>query len=1646
MESSLNISKATRNYGKLVKKQVTGKDGKTHTVWVDPNKGKHSEKDSKVQQKTQNKKAIKDTNEKQPIHSEKEIAKIKEITQRHTEFETQLKDQRKAYGDGPAMPKVGAIMRVYAKGKANIGGMLGKIKNIAKDGKSAIVQLTSGGFYSFPMTDLQIAKSSLMVDIQKAKYIKRITNPKGSKNKYRYFYNMAEYKEYQAEKKRLKEAVKNQKSLNAKAKQAKEPKKEAPKAPVTRGVKLEKDKVPTYSGNQPKTTPANKLEAYKENLSNAIIKEIYEIALSSDINSNVKETIEYEIKRALNDLKYISKDKRIILNQMLSGSNKKDTSTIILSDLIESKLATDIYKMVNSKIDIGKIENNFGASMKAEKLAKEEYDKYIKNIYDGNNIEETKSIIQKEISKLGKINFQSFGGERNFESILNTNRLHNFFKLEKLLSSISKEGVKTNKQAKEPTKVESVPRLPPKSAYVTIGNELSINDLKNEEIAKHIPDALRTAKRLSNTIYLVPARNRDYLVFHQLADGADIASVTVGMEQKIIALTPDGKIYDANYKRPADFMEKLKRNKINKYMDHFSDSSLDRDGETLFKEINGNRIEITPDAQYSIPQIKVWEKGKLILDTAVKTPQNALAVYDNFLKKYKENNFDTMPEAEPKPEASATPQVEVFDDDEPKTVQEFMELPDAKNVSDLSSNVKEILSRYSGKKMGVFQANKYLVENKELGYEWMKSMNIASQEKLDLYLEKLHTKARSEKAKAEKPQKEKNSKFFQDLEFAKLEDFVDKVVAGIKAKKQNNPVEQTANTTLRENNFDTMPKAEPKPVIPQLINTKITEADPLFQKIQTSVPMNPSNFSLSSNGHYLTINGQIFTSGDILTLPERQFTPKRKNAKTITIPEQKVKVSKFYQDNRMNDVVRVSYLLNDEDGDTFEADEKWNKFKELDIANTTHVNTGEPKTMIGEKLLLHGKVVEVVKQKPSPIGMFYSVKDGNGKILPMMLETNFKPLQTEGTKQTKIAEVVKNTKKPAVPKTQENNFETMPEVEQDGINYRHEIEKLKNKKFKTAKDQKLINLYEKRLNADVSKFKIGDGVQYNLLGQTNKGVILSVDQSTGMATIRLKGGFADLDQYGNYTDNPIVSVHVGDLKRHNALNQNKLTKIAEVVKNTKKPAVPKTQENNFETMPENVKNLENKFTSKEIDNDRMKFYYHYLKNTNTLNEETAKDFYYGYSSWIRKNISEAEKLLGRYTDKSDAQLIDNYLESIAIGKPLDMKSIGFEERKAIQQKKEQDEMDSLKTPEKPIDKPIPTKLGGYQYSDVINYDPSQSIEKITSNSWSFTLIKNDNGNEKPLGMTFKTRKQALKGAVLHKNNILRKFYNPEGYGYSGKDISYEQEDNTAQTITSNNLTLALDQLLKLNVTPKDKTYLERVKAVRDRLPAKQIEQIENSIKSMDVKDKDFVISTIRNYITDSILKYGETAPPSVDKPANTIDTFPNSEPLIDKKREKPQEERKEKTMDWTQTVNFNGSEKQIKYAKDLIKTTTKTTMGAKFYILAKLIQSTSGMDASKVIAMMKDSWGKEQTEFVESLIGKLPEPPSQYYDKVDNYIATKIFNAKWDENGFYVNNNGEGVSDPSIFVYGKDAEIPDSNKWQEKGSNKIKEFMKNLVK
>lgn len=147
----------------LVKKQIIDSRGRNQTKWVRPNEVQTPIERKRDEAKNQRKK-VSHLN-----HSEEDKKKIEEITKRHKEFENKAKEQRRVFGSGPQLPKPGIIMRVYAQGKVNVGGMLAEVQRIAEDGKSVFAMLTSGKTYEFPLEQLHFAKSLLYETLEKDK-------------------------------------------------------------------------------------------------------------------------------------------------------------------------------------------------------------------------------------------------------------------------------------------------------------------------------------------------------------------------------------------------------------------------------------------------------------------------------------------------------------------------------------------------------------------------------------------------------------------------------------------------------------------------------------------------------------------------------------------------------------------------------------------------------------------------------------------------------------------------------------------------------------------------------------------------------------------------------------------------------------------------------------------------------------------------------------------------------------------------------------------------------------------------------------------------------------------------------------------------------------------------------------------------------------------------------------------------------------------------------------------------------------------------------------------------------------------------------------------------------------------------------------
>lgn len=139
-----------KDYGKLIKKQVQGKDGKMHTVYVDPRKGVEVPREAALKQRREQ------LSQARGPEREQDRAKQKEIAGRFRQFEQALEEQKRR-GLQKMPPIKGAIMRIYAKGKANVGGMIAQVQEVV--GNVARVMLPSGTVSEVPFDHLEFAKA-----------------------------------------------------------------------------------------------------------------------------------------------------------------------------------------------------------------------------------------------------------------------------------------------------------------------------------------------------------------------------------------------------------------------------------------------------------------------------------------------------------------------------------------------------------------------------------------------------------------------------------------------------------------------------------------------------------------------------------------------------------------------------------------------------------------------------------------------------------------------------------------------------------------------------------------------------------------------------------------------------------------------------------------------------------------------------------------------------------------------------------------------------------------------------------------------------------------------------------------------------------------------------------------------------------------------------------------------------------------------------------------------------------------------------------------------------------------------------------------------------------------------------------------------
>ncbi|TGM87885.1 hypothetical protein [Leptospira licerasiae] len=152
-----NSQRSSASHVGLIAKKIPDSLGRNITHWVKPGQDIHTPREKKIQEAKQERNRIQHNVKKDPTIE----TQIKEMTDRHLQFEKEAREQRRSYGFGPKIPKPGMIMRVYAKGKVNVGGMLAKVKEIASDGKTIVCEFTSGKSYSLPLEHLEFAKSEI---------------------------------------------------------------------------------------------------------------------------------------------------------------------------------------------------------------------------------------------------------------------------------------------------------------------------------------------------------------------------------------------------------------------------------------------------------------------------------------------------------------------------------------------------------------------------------------------------------------------------------------------------------------------------------------------------------------------------------------------------------------------------------------------------------------------------------------------------------------------------------------------------------------------------------------------------------------------------------------------------------------------------------------------------------------------------------------------------------------------------------------------------------------------------------------------------------------------------------------------------------------------------------------------------------------------------------------------------------------------------------------------------------------------------------------------------------------------------------------------------------------------------------------------
>jgi hypothetical protein len=99
------------------------------------------------------------------------------------------------------------------------------------------------------------------------------------------------------------------------------------------------------------------------------------------------------------------------------------------------------------------------------------------------------------------------------------------------------------------------------------------------------------------------------------------------------------------------------------------------------------------------------------------------------------------------------------------------------------------------------------------------------------------------------------------------------------------------------------------------------------------------------------------------------------------------------------------------------------------------------------------------------------------------------------------------------------------------VELRQKIEALKAKRFKTASDERLIEIYQRQLDAKAEKWSVGDGVGYRVDRQINRGFrIIEIDAPTKTVTLRQVAD-TGLTTTGGADRISDVIVGIGDLVR-----------------------------------------------------------------------------------------------------------------------------------------------------------------------------------------------------------------------------------------------------------------------------------------------------------------------------------------------------------------------------------------------------------------------------------------------------------------------------------------------------------------------------------